>query len=810
MPDGHRINLDDSAWQRIGLPHTFDLPYFRTPEFYVGYGWYRKRLDLPEDLSQRRIFLEFEGVFQEAEIHVNGSRVDVHRGGYTGFYVDISDHAMPRQNLLAIRVNNLWNPQLAPRAGEHIFSGGIYRDVRLVIKSDLHLRWHGVQVRTPTVSRNSAVVELETEVCNSAHIPNEGMLASSIVSPAGEVIAQVQSAIVLDGREIIDVKQPLPEIDRPQLWQPDHPSLYSVHSQLFVRGVCVDETSTPFGIRWFEWTKDKGFFLNGEHLYLRGANLHQDQSGWGIGITHSAIRRDVQLMKDAGFNFIRGAHYPHHPAFSQACDELGMLLWCELPFWGKGGFGPAGYWNSSAYPANEKDFEGFEQSCINALVEMIRIHRNHPSIIAWSMTNEAFFTYNIEEAKNLIRKLVDFAHQLDPTRPAAIGGAQRGGFDQLGDLAGYNGDGAKLFIDPGVPNMVSEYGAISKPPNAYEPFFGDLQKERLSWRSGEAIWCGADYGTIAGKQGLKGIVDHARVPKRSWHWYRNAYRGIAPPGWPGKTAATHLKLESSAAVIHGTEAIEDVQLAVSICDAQDRIVDAAPRITLTIESGPGEFPTGRSITFDPATDITFSHGTAAIAFRSYEGGESVIRATSPGLRDATTTITTIGEPRFISDDLHKSFDRPYVPPAPSEACLAAMKSAVNVARDRPCRASSEDPRHPSRLANDADDSTHWQATREDLRPFWQVDLEGFYQLSSLRIAFPHAGNYRFLLDVSMDGITWQQAIDRSASANVAQVREDVFAFGIVGRYVRVTCVHNPAPEPFGVADLALFGVLSLR
>src|SRR5205814_6617879 len=121
--------FDDSAWEPVGLPHTFDLPYFRTAEFYVGYGWYRKVFEV-ERGARRRVFLEFDGVFQEAEVFVNGVRVGEHRGGYTGFCLDVTDSVRDGANLLAVRVNNNWNPRLAPRAGEHVFGGGSYRDRR--------------------------------------------------------------------------------------------------------------------------------------------------------------------------------------------------------------------------------------------------------------------------------------------------------------------------------------------------------------------------------------------------------------------------------------------------------------------------------------------------------------------------------------------------------------------------------------------------------------------------------------------------------------------------------------------------------
>ena len=281
------------------------------------------------------------------------------------------------------------------------------------------------------------------------------------------------------------------------------------------------------------------------------------------------------------------------------------------------------------------------------LTEMIRINRNHPSIVVWSMTNEAFFTYDLDRARSLISQMVQLSRELDPTRPAAVGGAQRGQVDRLGDVAGYNGDGARLFIDPGVANMVSEYGAISKPVDAYEPFFGELQPEEFSWRSGQAIWCGFDYGSIAGRQGLKGILQHNRLPKRSWYWYRNEQLKIPPPQWPGRGIPDRLEISADKTTIRGTDAGNDCQIVVTVLDASGNRVSQSPPVTLTIEGGPGEFPTGRSITFEAGSDIPIVEGQAAIAMRSYHGGETRLRATSPGLRDATLVITTDGLPLFV-------------------------------------------------------------------------------------------------------------------------------------------------------------------
>ncbi len=799
---------DRGVWEEIGLPHSFDLPYFRTPEFYVGGGEYRKTLEMPAEWHGRRISLEFDGVFQIAQIRVNDRPAGEHAGGYTGFCIDITELLGIGENHISIRVNNNWNPRLCPRAGEHIFCGGIYRDVHLLVSEALHVTWNGASVTTPQVSRESASARVIAEICNESSEVKQCRWVAGLVDPDGRVVATASTSQSVPAGQTIQMAQNLEPIIRPHLWHPDHPNLYKIITEIFDGDRLADRVETMFGFRWFQWTADRGFFLNGEHLYLRGANAHQDHAGWGIAVTAAGCGRDVRLLKEAGFNFVRGAHYPHHPAFADACDRLGLIFWSENCFWGKGGFGPEGYWNASAYPVNPDDFEPFENHCKQTLGEMIRINRNHPSIVAWSMTNEAFFTYNLDRARNLMRDLVQLSRQRDPTRPAAIGGAQRGDVDKLGDIAGYNGDGARLFIDPKIPNMVSEYGAISKPVDAFDPFFGELQSEQFPWRAGEAIWCGFDYGSIAGRQGLKGILRHDRLPKRSWHWYRQELLGIAPPSWPMMGTPAKLRLSADKTTISRTDATDDCQIIVTVLDSKGTHIADCPPVTLTIESGPGEFPTGGSITFDASTDITIAQGQAATAFRSYHDGETLIRATSPGLESASIVITTIGEPQFIAGS-KPSADRPYIPTPQSPAAMAAMKNAVNVARDRPIRAGSESPPHPARFANDASESTFWQAN-EPAEAWIEVDLEGFYQLSSCKLIFPAAGNWRFKIETSNNRADWNLTIDRTNSPRTDSVRSDVFDPGTVARYVRMTFTGLPPGSPAALTEIELQGVLSTR
>jgi beta-galactosidase len=824
-------DFDDSSWQDIHLPHCFDIPYFRTPDFYVGVGWYRKRIDASllrgagvsparssaassasagETPAPRanRVSIEFGAAFQDAEVFLNGRRVGHHFGGYSAFAFDLTDFLCDADNLLAIRVSNEWNPQLAPRAGEHIFSGGVYRDAHLISTPSTNIAWQGMQITTPNVSHSSAIVATKTTIWSSD--PITCLLRQTAISPAGQSAATFDIELALRGNSEFTCTQISPPIPNPNLWHPDHPHLYTLKTQLITGNKILDEIETLFGFRSFEWTPDRGFFLNGKHLYLRGVNAHQDIAGWGIAATAGSCARDVKLIKDAGFNFIRGAHYPHHPAFADACDRLGLIFLSENCFWGKGGFGGDGYWNASAYPVNPEDFEPFEQSCKDSLRAMINENFNHPSIVAWSMTNEAFFTFNLDRTRNLIAQLVDLSHTFDPSRPAMIGGAQRGDFDKLGDIAGYNGDGARLFQNPGIPNLVSEYGALHKPPTEFTPFFGEMMPDEPAWRSGQAIWCGFDYGTIAGKQGLKGIIDHFRLPKRSWHWYRNAYRQIPPPAWPLESvSAAAIQISADQDILSNTDGTDDILIVVTLDDDRGNRVAHSPPVTLTIDSGPGEFPTGRSITFAPDSDIRITDGAAAITFRSYHAGKSVIRASSPGLADATITLATLGDPLFDADKTHCP-SRPYTGPQPSPAALRAANSIANVAKDRPSRASSELPDHPARLANDGDLASFWSAAPADFSPSWLLDLEGFYQLSSSKVTFATPGDFRYCVELSVDGKAWEKVIDRRQTQSAGPTRHDVYPPGATARYIRISLLDVPENFAAAISEVEIFGVLSNR
>ena len=802
---------DDGSWDDAGLPHSFSAPYWGETEFYVGYGWYRKSFQVGREWSGKKLFLEFEAAFQDAEVFVNGKLAGGHRGGYTGFSIDITPCVRQGENVLAVRLNNNWNAELAPRAGEHQFSGGMYRNVWLLITAPLHVPYCGTWITTPQVSGQAAVVNVKTQVANDGSSAKKVTVRTRILDPEGLLVAKVETVQAIEPGAIAVFDQTAPAIASPKLWHPGHPHLYTAVNTVYEGGRVVDEVSTPFGIRWFEFTADRGFFLNGEHYLLHGANVHQDHAGWGDAVTSAGIERDVRMVKDAGFNFIRGSHYPHSRAFYNACDRLGVLVWSELCFWGIGGFGKDGSWIASAYPVDPANDAGFEQSCKQQLGEMIVEHRNNPSVVAWSMCNEVFFSDAgvMDKVRALLSGLVSLSHELDPHRPAGIGGCQRGNLDKLGDIAGYNGDGARLFLAPGIASVVTEYGSCGGVrPGDYTPCWGDMAGQPdFPWRSGAALWCMFDHGSVA-NIGKLGCVDYFRLPKRRWHWYRNANLQIPPPEWPQPGTPAGLRLETDRSTIAG-DGTDDCQLIVTVLDAAGKRIADTPPVTLKIVSGPGSFPTGPEIPFRSGTPIPIVDGQAAIEFRSYYAGKTVIQATSPGLQSATIAIATAGVPAF---DARKQKRSPVVmtgPKTPKPARQTASKpidpANPNLALNRPTRASSEQDDHQALDGNDGDINTRWCAADGQPGAWWQIDLENVDTIQRSVVRFEKAANYRYRIDLSMDAETWVTAVDRTKSDSAGQVRADIYPAGAKGRYLRITYTGLPAGSWASHCEVEVYG-----
>lgn len=799
---------DDSEWENIGLPHSFSIPYFMGRTFYTGYGWYRKNFDVNSSDLKKLSYLEFDGVFQEAEIFVNGSFAGKHRGGYTGFRIDMTPYLKVGKNLVAVRVNNLWNATLAPRAGEHVFSGGIYRSVRLVKKNNVHFDWCGICITTPRLEETQGKDATTLFKCDIKNAKKASDLTLDIT------LLDADKNVVGRGRTNATPSSFTVKPEKVNLWTPATPNLYTAVCRLYDGKKLLDEETIEYGYRWFKWTADKGFFINGEHLYFRGANVHQDQAGWGDAVTEEAARRDVRMVKEAGFDMIRGSHYPHSPAFVSECNRQGLLFWSEAPFWGTYGQYHDGNWQANPYPLDMKDSVEFEKTLLQQLDEMILIHRNSPAVFAWSMCNEVFFSTNStkQQIRNMLRKMVDRTHQLDPTRKVGIGGCQRpideDRLDGIGDIAGYNGDGAAIpnFLNPGFPNVVTEYSTTTADrPGKYDPGWGDLAKNDMwkgvEWRSGQSIWCAFDHGSIFGEEMAKmGIIDYFRIPKRAWYWYRNEFAHVAPPQWPVDGKAAKLVIEASKQNKIKADGTDDTWLLVKVVDKDGRELTSTPDVHLFVKKGPGLFPTGRSIDFKKDSEIRILDGKAAISFRSYYNGNTIIEASSPGLESGTIALNFVEGEKYKGD---------------SQYSANGVKKEQNVASDMesktsvfgilsPTFVSSSLLEHQAGGATDDNVETYWEASPNDSKPYITLDTERTITLEEVNIIFKEESSKKVLVECSTDNSKWNVLADYRSTPQKGKDLNFKLTRSQRSRFVRISFFEGSLPA---VSDFKVKGKL---
>jgi beta-galactosidase len=398
-----------AAWEKISLPHTWNLwdAVDAVPGYRRSAGWYKKELAIPRCTSDLRFILSFEGVNISSDVFVNGTRAGGHIGGYVGFDVDITPLVRQGEvNTILVRVTNEYNPDVIPsQKSDFCIYGGITRNVWLKVVPSLFV--NTVKIRTPRVSKTSAAVDVEATVRNRSGRETMCELTAATFDRAGKKIASQKIKQHIGTGETV-VKFPAAAIRNPELWSPADPALYTVRVQIVQSSTVIDEASDRFGCRWFE-IKDHGpFFLNGERLLLRGTHRHEDYAGYANAMPDSLQRKDMRMIKEMGANFVRLAHYPQAPEVYRACDELGILVWDELP-WCRGGMG------GEAWKANTK----------RLLTEQIEQNFNHPSIIIHSLGNELYWLPdapngdNMDSLRAMIRDLNTIAHSLDPFRLTA-------------------------------------------------------------------------------------------------------------------------------------------------------------------------------------------------------------------------------------------------------------------------------------------------------------------------------------------------------------------------------------------------------
>lgn len=408
IKQAENIDWNDSKWIPIVLPHIMQLEkkHCGGGEIYDGIGWYRRYFRLPQTYAGKRTVLSFEGVMNTCDVFINGEKVTTHHGGYMGFTVDISDKIRygDHNNVLAVRVSAEHDPLTPPGKPQEkmdfYYYSGIYRDVKMVITDKLHITDElekgdigggGIFVTYPHVDKEKALVRIKTNLSNGHTDTKKGSLLTLLKDKRGKIVASQQTDFELSKGCDNTIEQILTVIS-PQLWHPYHPNLYTLDSRVISGHKVVDCRTEEIGIRLIRYTTDKGFFINGEHLYLIGANRHQAFPNIGDAASNSMQERDVIDMKRGGYNAVRAAHYPQDPAFLAACDKHGLLVVECIPGWQ--------YFNSN---------DIFSDRLEQAAREMIRRDRNHPSVILWETAlNETHYPLSI------VKRIYDAAHEEYP------------------------------------------------------------------------------------------------------------------------------------------------------------------------------------------------------------------------------------------------------------------------------------------------------------------------------------------------------------------------------------------------------------
>ena len=392
--EAQMTGCDDSSWETVNIPHTWNDKDAddETPGFYRGPVWYRKQLFIDKSQEGRRAVIYFEGANQEVRFYLNGQFVGEHKGGYTRFCFDITPHLRyGQENLFAIYVNNVYNPNIPPLSADFTFFGGIYRDVYLQFMNPVHIATNdyassGVYIRTPEVNNSAASVEITTLLTNDMPQPTEIRVENIICDADGKEVKKTQAEVKLAAGETkTDISKKI-KIDSPRLWDIDDPYRYMVYTRILDKrkGTLLDEVVNPLGLRWFKFDSEKGFFLNGKGRKLIGTARHQDYFQKGNALRDELHVQDVLLLKEMGGNYLRVSHYPQDPVIMEMCDKLGIVTSVEIPV-------------VNAVTETEE----FLHNSVEMAKEMVRQDFNRPSVMIWGYMNEIFLRRPYTEGKQL-------------------------------------------------------------------------------------------------------------------------------------------------------------------------------------------------------------------------------------------------------------------------------------------------------------------------------------------------------------------------------------------------------------------------
>jgi beta-galactosidase len=571
-----RAEFDDRQWRLLDLPHDWSIE--GTPDrnapgggrvgyFPTGVGWYRKAFRVPAGPRGRLVSLEFDGVYMNADVWINGVHLGRRPYGYTSFAYDVTPHLRAGINVVAVRVDNSAQPNSRWYSGS-----GIYRHTWLTSTDPLHVGRWGTVITTPRADSAGAEALVRTRVENAQPTIRRGTLRSIVLDASGREVARTESPFSVEALQDVELDQRL-QVATPRLWSPETPALYTLRQEVLDGARTADVATVTFGIRTIAYDADRGFLLNGRRIRMDGVNLHHDGGAVGAAVPERVWERRLAILKAMGTNAIRTSHNPPAPEFLDLCDRMGFLVMAEaFDEWTLGKVEQGYHRYFAAW--SERD-----------LADFVRRDRHHPSIVLWSAGNE-IGEQDTPEGVGVLRRLMDIIRREDPTRPittgndhiAADGGRATVEFLNTLDIVGYNyvdrwHDRRELMAEQdrhdhpawrmigteSVP-AVSTFGgtaySLGTDTTALRPNYttGMLRAERLwKWVStheyfaGDFMWTGIDYlgESFWPSVGFAAApVDITGHPRSTFYFYQSQWARrpvlhLFPHwNWPGRRGQT--------------------------------------------------------------------------------------------------------------------------------------------------------------------------------------------------------------------------------------------------------------------------------
>lgn len=454
-------DIKDKSWEKVILPHTAIIePIVSEKPCWEGICYYRKSVTTEKIWKGKKLFLEFEGAMEQSDVWINGKLVLQHKGGYTPFSIDLTNLVnYDKPNEIIVRLDNRADKNFPVgkdlKRNGFTYWSGIYRSVYLNVVNQVHITdavkvsktaGGGIFFRTPEVSKNRAKALVKTNIINEGNASASIKVKQILLDATGSKVAEsLSGSAELSPGGDTHLEQEF-EVEKPSLWHPDHPYLYTLKTTVLSNNTAVDEMVQKVGFRKLSFSRTEGFKINGKPLYIVGTNRHQDYPYIGVALSKNSHYRDMKKIKEAGYNAVRLAHYPHDPAVYEAADELGIMLMDGIPGWQ--------FFNNN---------DIFKQRVFRDIRDMIHRDRNHPSVILWEPNlNES---YPPDEFRNYCQLL---AHEELPVGEYFTTGETFGAKKTIWDVAMNNWSDSQdsIFrntteraqnVQPDSPGIIKEY-----------------------------------------------------------------------------------------------------------------------------------------------------------------------------------------------------------------------------------------------------------------------------------------------------------------------------------------------------------------